>query len=178
MLDLSNIPDLFASGRNIVFFLFALCAIGGAVYMISFTRVIHMVVALAFTFLSMAGFYVLLNAEFVAFVQILIYAGAISILMIFGIMMTKHRSEEEQEQRRPVHNVLLGIGVLALLGILFYAIQKSTFPDAQPFDGGQDNTLEIGNLLFNQYVIPFELMSVLLTVAFIGAIIVAKREED
>lgn len=179
MLDntLDGLRELFATPANFMFFVFALLAIGGAIFAISFTRVVHIVVSLAVSFLSLAGLYVLLNAEFVAFVQILIYAGAISILMIFGIMMTKHESEETP-LKRPLHNVLLGIGVVALFGILFYAIQNSTFPQAAPFDPGENNTEVVGRLIFGTYVIPFELMSVLLTVAFIGAIVLAKREEE
>jgi NADH-quinone oxidoreductase subunit J len=174
---LNNLSSFFSSGSNFVFFVLALLAIGGAVFMLSFTKVVHMVVAVGITFLSMAGLYILLNAEFVAFVQVLIYAGAISILMVFGIMMTKHQGEEVNP-KRPLHNGLLGIGALALFGVIFYAIQKADFPVGQSFDAGEDNTLEIGKLLFNEHVIPFELMSVLLTVAFIGAIVIAKREED
>lgn len=178
---LDNMTDgfkvLFSTPANLMFFVFALLAIGGAIFAISFTKVIHMVVSLAVTFLSLAGLYVLLNAEFVAFVQVLIYAGAVSILMIFGIMMTKHESEET-ELKRPLHSWLTGIGAAALFGILFYAIQNSTFPDAAAFDPGANNTESIGKLIFNVHVIPFELMSVLLTVAFIGAIVLAKKEED
>jgi NADH-quinone oxidoreductase subunit J len=173
---LSSIADFLSNGANIAFFIFALFAIGGAVFMISFTRVVHMVTALTFTFLSLAGLFVLLQAEFVAFVQVMIYAGAITILMIFGIMMTRHENEEEQPIR-PAHNVWLGIGCVGLFAILFYAIQHSDFTPGM-FDPGLDNTQAIGILLYNQYVIPFELMSVLLTVAFIGAVIIAKREEE
>lgn len=174
---LNNLVDNLSSGANWMFFIFALLAIGGAILSISFTKVVHMVVSIAVSFLSLAGLYVLLNAEFVAFVQVLIYAGAISILMIFGIMMTRHKEGEEEEPKRPVHNTLALIGVLLLFGGLFYAIQKANFTPGS-FQEAEDNTLEIGKLLFNAHVIPFELMSVLLTVAFIGAIIVAKREED
>lgn len=173
---LDNLSVFVSSGSNVAFFVFALFAIGGAVFMLSFTKVVHMVISLAFTFLSLAGLYVLLEAEFLAFVQVLIYAGAISILMIFGIMMTKHQTEDS-EQKRPLYDILLGVGILGLFGILFYAVQQSVFP-AGTFPPVKDNTLEIGKLLFNQYVIPFELVSVLLTVAFIGAIVLAKREED
>jgi NADH-quinone oxidoreductase subunit J len=179
MLDnaLDGLKELFATPANLMFFVFALLAIGGAVFAISFTRVVHIVVSLAATFLSLAGLYVLLNAEFVAFVQVLIYAGAISILMIFGIMMTKHQSEET-ELKRPLHNWLLGIGVAAFFGIMFYAIQNSTFPEAGDFDAGINNTEAVGKLIFTEHVIPFELMSVLLTVAFIGAIVIAKKEDE
>ena len=173
---LGNLAEFFSKGSNIAFFIFALFAIGGAVFMISFTRVVQMVIAMAFTFLSLAGLYVLLEAEFVAFVQVLIYAGAVTILMIFGIVMTRHDREEELP-RRPLHSVLLGLGSLALFVIIYYAIRQTAFPQGT-FEAGEDNTLELGKLIFNQYVIPFELMSVLLTVAFIGAIILAKREED
>lgn len=169
--------EFFSSGGSVMFFVFSLLAIGGAIFAYSFTKVIHTVVSLAVTFISLAGLYVLLDAEFVAFVQVLIYAGAISILMIFGIMMTKHRNEET-ELKRPLHDWLLGIGAAGLFGILFYAIQNTAFPEAGGFDPGQDNTLEIGKLIFNVYAIPFELLSVLLTVAFIGAILLAKKEDD
>ncbi|MFD0695510.1 NADH-quinone oxidoreductase subunit J [Paenibacillus sp. GCM10027628] len=174
----SGIGDFLSSGTSWAFFIFALLAIGGAIFMISFTKVIHMVVSVALTFISLAGLYIILEAEFVAFVQVLIYAGAISILMIFGIMMTKHRQGEEAEPRRPWHEGLAIVGALGLFGILFYAIQKTNFVASGAFDAGKDNTLEIGKLLYNEHVIPFEIMSVLLTVAFIGAVVIAKREED
>ncbi len=151
-------------------------AIGGAIYMISFTKVVHMVMALSLTFISLAGLYVILNAEFIAFVQVLIYSGAITILMIFGIMMTRHQGEE-QKPKRPAHNILTAVGALGLLGILFYAIQKSSLPSGE-YVPVEKNTMEIGQRLFNEYAIPFEIMSVLLTVAFIGAIVIAKREEE
>lgn len=176
--NVTNMIANLSDGKSIMFFLFALFAITGAIFMISNTKVVHTIVSVAFTFLSLAGLYILLEAEFIAVVQVLIYAGAISILMIFGIMLTKHQGEEIEPQR-PVHNVLLIIGSLGLLGMLFYAIQSSTFPDAAGIlTAGEDNTMEIGKLLFTAHVIPFELLSVLLTVALIGAIVIAKREED
>lgn len=163
------------TGELVAFFVFAVIMIAGAVLMVSFTKVVHMVISLAATFIGLAGMFVLLEAEFVAFVQVLIYAGAVSILMIFGIMMTKHESERN-EPGRPLQEALAGVAALALFGILFYAIRTTDFPDAKPFMPGEDNTLEIGKLLFTQYVVPFELVSVLLTVAFIGAIVLARRE--
>lgn len=173
----NNMNSFISNGENAAFFIFSILIIAGAVYMLSFSRVVHMVVSLAFTFLSLAGLYVMLEAEFVAFVQVLIYAGAVSILMIFGIMMTKHQ-EEEKQPKRPVHNALLLVGILGFLGILVYAIQTATFPQAAEFNPGEDNTRAIGEMLFSRHVIPFELVSVLLTVAFIGAIVLAKKEEE
>jgi len=166
----------FLTGELVAFFIFALLIIGGAIFMISFTKVVHMVVSLAFTFLSLGGMYVLLEAEFVAFVQILIYAGAVSILMIFGIMLTKHE-EDPQPEPWTLQETLAAIGCAALFGILFFAIQNAELPTNAPFHAGEDNTRLIGELVFTQYVLPFELVSLLLTVAFIGAIVLARREE-
>ncbi|MDB4866880.1 MAG: NADH-quinone oxidoreductase subunit [Cohnella sp.] len=164
------------TGEFIAFFALAVCAIVGAVLALNFTKVVHMTLSLAFTFVSLAGLFVLLGAEFVAFVQVLLYVGAITILMIFGIMMTKHQGEG-QEPSRPLRETLAAIGCVCLLLILIYAIRDAKFPgDAAPLP--QDTTREIGKLLFTQMAIPFELVSVLLTVAFIGAVALAKREED
>lgn len=162
------------TGEFVAFFLLSVCAIVGAVLAINFTKVVHTTLSIAFTFIALAGLYVLLEAEFVAFVQVLIYVGAITILMIFGIMMTKHDGEGK-EPARPLLETLAAVGCISLFGILFYGIRNANFPtESAPFI--EDNTREIGMQLFTQYAIPFELMSVLLTVAFIGSIALAKRE--
>ncbi|WP_256759181.1 NADH-quinone oxidoreductase subunit J [Cohnella sp. WQ 127256] len=162
------------TGEFVAFFLLSVCAIVGAVMAINFTKVVHTTLSIAFTFIALAGLYVLLEAEFVAFVQVLIYVGAITILMIFGIMMTKHDGEGK-EPARPLLETLAAVGCISLFGILFYGIRNANFPtESAPFI--EDNTREIGMQLFTQYAIPFELMSVLLTVAFIGSIALAKRE--
>lgn len=164
------------TGEFVAFFLLAVCAIVGAVLAINFTKVVHTALSIAFTFIALAGLYVLLEAEFIAFVQVLLYVGAITILMIFGIMMTKHDSEGN-EPPRPLLETLAAIGCLSLFGILFYGIRNANFQtESAPFV--EDNTREIGMQLFTRYAIPFELVSVLLTVAFIGAVALAKREEE
>lgn len=150
--------------------------IGGAVLMISLEKVVHMVVSMAAVFLGLAGMYVLLEAEFVAFVQVLIYAGAVSVLMIFGIMMTGR--DGKREPVRPLHEALVAVGALSLFGLLFYAIRTTTIPYNGQFRPEEDNTMAIGELLFSGYIVPFELLSILLTVAFIGAISLAKKEAD
>lgn len=164
------------TGEFVAFFALAVCAIVGAVMALNFTKVVHMALSLAFTFISLAGLYIVLEAEFVAFVQVLLYVGAVTILMIFGIMMTKHQGEG-QEPSRPLLETLAAIGCLCLLAILIFAIRDANFP-AETAALPIDNTREIGKLLFTQMAVPFELISVLLTVAFIGAIALAKREEE
>ena len=149
-----------------------------AVLMINFTKVIHMVISLAVVFLSLAGIFILLEAEFVAFVQVLIYAGAVSILMIFGIMMTRHQDDAETLPKGTVSQGLLFFGVVILFGLIFLAIQGSNLQGDGMLEAVEDNTKAIGMLIYTRHVIPFELVSVLLTVAFIGAIVLAKREEE
>ena len=163
------------TGEFVAFFLLSVCAIVGAVLAINFTKVVHTALSIAFTFIALAGLYVVLEAEFLAFVQVLLYVGAITILMIFGIMMTKHDGEGN-EPARPLLETLAAIGCICLFGILFFAIRNADFPAAE-VALAEDNTREIGMLMFTRYAIPFELTSVLLTVAFIGAIALAKREE-
>lgn len=163
------------TGEYLAFFLLAVCAIAGAVLAVNFTKVVHTALSMAFTFVSLAGLYILLQAEFVAFVQVLLYVGAITILMIFGIMMTKHQGEG-QEKGRPLLETLAAIACLCLFGILFYSIRSASFssPETRLPD---DNVLGIGKLIYSAYAVPFELVSVLLTVAFIGAVALAKRED-
>jgi NADH-quinone oxidoreductase subunit J len=165
------------TGEFVAFFVLAVCAIVGAVMALNFSKVLHITLSLAFTFVSLAGLYIVLNAEFIAFVQVLLYVGAITILMIFGIMMTKHE-DEGREPARPLLETLAAVAVLCLLGILIFAIRDANFPAQPSAQLPVDNTREIGKLLFTRAAIPFELVSVLLTVAFVGSIALAKREEE
>ncbi|WP_058300316.1 NADH-quinone oxidoreductase subunit J [Gorillibacterium timonense] len=178
---LNNLADNVKDPGSYLYMLFAILSIGGGVVMLNSVKVVHMVASLAVTFVSLAGLYLMLGADFVAFVQVLIYAGAVSILMIFGIMLTKHRSDAEEEATTAatgrVHEILTAVGVLALFGVLYYAIQKASFP-AVPTAEANNTTLEIGKLLMSRHAIPFEIMAVLLTVALVGAIVIAKREEE
>jgi NADH-quinone oxidoreductase subunit J len=163
------------SGEFVIFFILALFTLGGAVLMINLTKVVHMVVALAFTFLSIAGIYILLHAEFIAFAQVLIYGGAVSIIMLFGIMLTRH--DDQEEASKPGHKILAGIVVATFFGITLYAINGINWRP-QEVNLVEENTAQIGIELFTKFVIPFELTSVVLLVALIGAIILAKRDEE
>lgn len=164
------------TGELIAFFILSIFIIGGAIFMINFTKVVHMVISLAFTLLGIAGIFFLLNAEFIAVVQVLIYSGAVTILMLFGIMMTRHTAEEEPT-RRPWHNMLSFVVVVTLFGFLMWGINTTVFP-LETADVSEFTVLNIGTMLLKQYVIPFELASVLLLAALVGAIILAKREAE
>lgn len=163
------------SGGFIAFMILALIAIIGGVLLLNLTKVMHMVVALVFTFISIAGIYVLLSAEFVAGAQILIYSGAITIIMLFGIMLTKHDDEVVSNAGKWRKFLLLlgviGFGFAVYLGIYNYDIKQV------PSNLYENNTLQIGQAIYSKYVIPFELVSVLLLVALVGAIVLAKKDE-
>lgn len=164
------------TGEFIAFFILSMVTIGGAIFMINFTKVVHMVIALAFTLLGIAGIFFLLNAEFIAVVQVLIYSGAITVLMLFGIMMTRHTAEEEPSERQ-WHRVLSFVAVAALFGFLMWGINTTAFP-AETADVSEFTVKNLGIQLFKQFVIPFELASVLLLTALVGAIVLAKKEAD
>lgn len=164
------------TGELIAFFILAIVAIGGGVLMLNLKRVIHMVVALVFTFLSIAGLFVLLAAPFVAVVQVLIYSGGVTIIMLFGIMLTKHNDTSEAAGGR-WRNIFAGIGVLAFFVLMFWGINHLNLGgDAAKLH--EHNTEKIGMSLYTDYIIPFEITSVLLLVALVGAIVLAKRDED
>lgn len=164
------------TGEFLAFFILSLLTIGGAVFMISFTRVVHMVISLGITFISIAGLFVLLGAEFVGVAQVLVYSGAISILMLFGIMLTKHDASDEGTGRS-WKNIFSLVFVAGLFGLMFWGIQKTVW--TAPPEGAAAQTASVKQLgveIFTKYVIPFELVSVLLLVALVGAIIMAKKE--
>lgn len=163
------------SGEFIAFMGLALVAIIGGVLLLNLTKVIHMVVALIFTFVAIAGIYVLLSAEFVAAVQILIYSGAITIIMLFGIMLTKHDDTSEPKVGR-WRKVLLFLGIVGFAFAVYIGIYN--FDIAQvPTALHENNTMQIGEALYSKHIIPFELTSVLLLVALVGSIVLAKNEK-
>lgn len=164
------------SGEFIAFFILAVMAIGGAVFMINFTRVMHMALALVFTFLSIAGIFVLLDAEYLAVVQILINVGAVSVLMVFGIMLTRHK-QEEKPKVRPLHTILSLLGVAALFAVMWRIFYTTPF-GGDTADPATFSVHALGESIFKQHVIPLELTAILLLVALVGAIILAKREES
>jgi NADH-quinone oxidoreductase subunit J len=164
------------SGEFLAFICLALVAIIGGVLLLNLTKVVQIIVALSFTFISIAGIYILLSAEFVAGVQVMIYSGAISIIMLFGIMLTRHDAESEETGHKLrkflVFLGVLGFGFAVYLGIYNYDVAQV------PSNLHVNNTLEIGKALYSKYTIPFELASVLLLVGLVGAIVLSKKDDD
>ncbi|EIT83785.1 NADH:ubiquinone oxidoreductase subunit J [Fictibacillus macauensis ZFHKF-1] len=163
------------TGEVIAFFVLAIVAIMGGMLLLHLSNVVHMVVALVFTFLAIAGIFITLSAEFVAAVQVLIYSGAVTIIMLFGIMLTRHDDVSEKKQIKS-STLLAAGGVGAFFLLMFFAINGMSVSEPAT-NLHVDNTKRIGELLYTNYLIPFELISVLLLAALIGAIILAKRDD-
>jgi NADH-quinone oxidoreductase subunit J len=163
------------TGEFFAFICLALVAIIGGVLLLNLTKVVQIIVALSFTFISIAGIYILLSAEFVAGVQVMIYSGAISIIMLFGIMLTRHDAESEETGHK-LRKFLVFLGVLGFAFAVYLGIYNYDVPQV-PSNLHVNNTLEIGKALYSKYTIPFELASVLLLVGLVGAIVLSKKDD-
>ena len=155
-----------------------MAVIGGlaAIGVVAARNVVHAALYLVVTLLSVGGVYLLLGAEFVGWVQILIYVGAIVILFLFGLMLTKApigRDTLDNQQRGL--GAVVGVGVFA--GLVF--LIQDAFPVADAVAEGslQGGTADIGTSIFTDYVLPFEAISFLLLAALIGAIVLARKDD-
>ncbi|RMF69529.1 MAG: NADH-quinone oxidoreductase subunit J [Calditrichaeota bacterium] len=164
---------------TILFFSLAILAIASAMMMILHRNPIYCALFLIITMFCVAGLYVLLNAPFIAAVHIIVYAGAIIVLFLFVIMLLDLKSDIRKEKPR-VWAQLVGIGLAAVLLIQLALFVKSSGTATallQPPEGGAvvGSTVSVGKLLYTTYLFPFELASVLLLSAIIGAVILAKQ---
>jgi NADH-quinone oxidoreductase subunit J len=128
---------------------------------------------LVLTIISMAGLFVLLHAFFLAAVQVLVYAGAVMVLFLFVIMLL----DLKEEERRRLNRVAVGFGalaVLALAGIVVRALLHAPAPAGPAVAEG--STRALGRILFQSYLLPFEILSILLLVAMVGVILLSKKE--
>ena len=169
-------------GQAIAFYTLAACILGFAVMVVSTKDTVHSVLFLVLDFLFVAALYVLLGAPFLAAIQVLVYAGGIVVLYLFVVMLVnlKRPPEAHQDPHR-MSKFGLGLAVavlveLVMIGAYSYSSPAPAFVAplaAMPVSG---NTEEVGWLLYTSYLIPFEIASMLLLVAMIGAILLAKRE--
>ena len=168
-------------GQAIAFYTLAAFILGFAVLVISTKDTVHSVLFLVLDFLFVAALYVLLDAAFLAAIQVLVYAGGIVVLYLFVVMLVNLKRPPEAHHD-PHRRTKLGFGlaaaVLVELGAIagYSAARPATAiaPGARmPVSG---NTEQVGWLLYTNYLIPFEIASMLLLVAMIGAIVLAKRE--
>ncbi|WP_095995559.1 NADH-quinone oxidoreductase subunit J family protein [Salipaludibacillus agaradhaerens] len=164
------------NGQMIFFTLFAVIAISGAVLMIALQKISHRIVSMVFSFFAVAGLYFLLGAEFIGIVQIMVYVGAITILFVFGMMMTEHRNIGFGPDPHKWQRGLSFVGVLTLLIIMLYGIFNMDLPNTpQPYIGTVES---IGIELYGHYFIAFLGSAFLLTAALIGAVVIARKEAE
>jgi NADH-quinone oxidoreductase subunit J len=165
----------------IIFLLLSAFILGAGVAVVTVKNIIHSALWLIATFFGVAALYLLMEAEFVAVVQVLVYVGAISILILFAIMLTRHVTGEGVRQlyKRWWIALLVAAGLFGLLivpTVLNYNWDQNVPSAAQPT--GIASAVELGTAFMREYLLPFELASVLLLVALIGAIVIAFVERS
>ncbi|MBI3851587.1 MAG: NADH-quinone oxidoreductase subunit J [Verrucomicrobia bacterium] len=161
---------------SLPFAIIAALTIAAAVAAMSLRNLVHCALALAVTFGGLAALYLQLSAQFVGFAQVLIYIGAIAILIVFAILLT--RSGEPPE--KPVFSTSWLSGLLVavvVFGVLAWTIMKSIASQREPAEAAQATVKQIGDALMTGFVLPLEVIGLLLTAALIGAVIIAMKEE-
>lgn len=169
-----------AEGVQLVSFgILAVMMIGAALGVVLLENIVYSAFLLGGVFISIAGVYLLLNADFVAAAQILIYVGAVNVLILFAIMLVNKREDFTPIKGRWIRKVATGLvcaGILALLGTMILSTPWSISAPASASVPLEDSVIRIGKHLFSDYLLPFELASVLLLMAMVGAIILARRD--
>lgn len=162
--------------QSVTFGILAVMMIGSALGVVLSESIVYSAFLLAGTFVSIAGMYLLLNADFVASAQLLVYVGAVNVLILFAIMLVNKRQNYIAMPSAIVRKVITGIvciGLFALLGTMILATPWSFSTQGA---AGDSSIVLIGQHFFSDYLLPFELASVLLLMSMVGAIILARRE--
>lgn len=160
---------------QIFFDLMAAIVIAGALGTVLVRNIVYAALFLIMSLMGVAGVYILLSVEFLALVQVLIYGGAVTVLILFALMLTRVRDLQETPDgdQRP----LAAVAALALLGAFFAMISQTTWPrDVDQLTVVPFNT--IGTALFNRWAVPFEIASAVLLVSLVGAIVLSMQEEQ
>lgn len=166
----------------LAFYTLAALILGFGVLVITARQAVHSVLFLVLNFLCVAALYVLLHAEFLAVIQVLVYAGGIVVLYLFVVMLVNLKRSPEAHvapQRFGKTGLLLAGAVLAELAAIFVIGLSRPLPDAPKGEGLSalgGNVETLGWLLYTDYLVPFEVASMLLLVAMVGAIVLSKRE--
>ncbi len=164
---------------SVFFALVAIVAVVSALLVVTCKNPINSALALVLTFFCLATFYAMLNAPFMAAIQIIVYAGAIMVLVIFTIMLLNIRVDENKKHSHQLAlGSVTGIVVLLLTGLFLTrgTISSPVGNITNDLINSQGHTELIGKVMFTEFLLPFEVTSILLLVAIIGAVILAKRK--
>jgi len=159
---------------TILFFALALIAVSGAVSLIVQRHPIHSALSLIVVMVALAGLYLLLGAQFIAAVQVIVYAGAIMVLFVFVIMLLNAGAEERTNVSRMAAYIGLPLSVVLAAGLAWWTASGSQALSA--LSGDVTPTRSLSMMLFQEYAFPFELTSILVLIAILGALTLAKRE--
>ncbi|HEX6919317.1 MAG TPA: NADH-quinone oxidoreductase subunit J [Actinomycetes bacterium] len=164
---------------EVLFGLLGVVAVGSALLVVTTRQLVHAALWLVVTLGSVAGCYLLLSAEFVAWVQVLIYVGAVVVLLLFGLMLTRAPIGVSDDLDAPVaQRVAAALTAGATAGVLVAALVAAFH--GQRIDLGDDpsrgSSAAAGDALFRSWVLPFEVLSLLLLAALVGAIVLSRRD--
>jgi NADH-quinone oxidoreductase subunit J len=163
------------TGQEIVLLLLGVVAVGSALLVVATRQLVHAALWLVVTFGALAGCYLVLTAEFVAWVQVLIYVGAIVVLLLFGIMLTRApigRASDLDSGNR----VVAAIVAVATAAVLVTVVVDGFHTAYSPLQPGEGAAKPLGTSIFRIWVLPFEALSVLLLAALIGAIVLSRTD--
>ena len=170
---------------TLLFWIFAVILVGSALMVVGLRNIVHSAMALVLLFAMAAGIYVLLDAEFIAIVQILIYAGAVTILILFALMLTRLSGQQITNPTNRLWWVAFVICTLLSASVIYAATVSPHVTDtvsngASQLPANVNNVVRIGQLLYSpttySYVLPFEIATLVLLVAIIGAIVIGRED--
>lgn len=161
---------------DLVFGCFVGMTLAGAIMAVGLKNIFHNALSLALALLGTAGIFVFLHSEFLALMQVLIYAGAISIAIIFAIMLSPPLSLVPE--KRSLSKILVSLTVSALVFASFvYVFLHTPWPVSADLDGGDYSVRHLGEVLIDRYAFAFELISIVLLVAILGSMVIAREEK-
>ncbi len=158
------------------FIVLSILTIGAAVISLESRQVVYGAVSLAFSFLGVAGLFILLDATFVALFQIIVYVGAIAVLIIFTVMLVT-RDVEKEAKREPIRPLAISIAVLIALLVGIVA-SLSNLSGIYPTSPATLGVVDIGNLLTSTYSFPLEILALVLGASIVGALTLAKTDTE
>jgi len=162
---------------QILFWFLTVLALGSAIGVVLSKNPVHSVLLLIITFFAISGHYILLNAQFLAIVNLIVYAGAIMVLFLFVIMLMNLNADTEPQKNKWL-KLAGGIAGGSLMLILIAALKESEVKQnlTQLKEGNIGLIEQLGKTLFTQYVVPFEISSVLFLSAMVGAVVIGKKD--
>lgn len=166
--------DWIADARNVVFLVIALAMVGSSVMVVTSRNVVHAALMLVVALAGAAALFLMLGAEFVAWTVVLVYIGAVVVLFLFGIMITRAPTKVDSvrlDHKRRWPALVVAVGTFATMAtVTTMAFEDEAMPD------GVSRAGDIGEVLFSRYVIPFEVVSFVLLAALIGGIVLARKD--